>query len=221
MQIEHRREVLRNASRKLRSIIHAVRAERFYVLSGPPNAVEPRVPCEIRVVTSLTTRYADHLTRVKGFCANWWHRIELGHRCYMTYCEGSPVGFGWVSLGSWLVGAEQPLGQLAPDVGFIYDEITLPEFRGKRLAPSRLAHIASDLAKLGYRRTCQLIADDNPASQRSAQLAGFKRTDSVIRMHRVALGFRVPEGGPPPELRASNHPHNFAAATAHFVLGTG
>lgn len=221
MQIECPRELMRSVSQKLRSAIHAVRVERFYTLTGPASIVQALVPYEIRVVTRLTAREAADLTLIKGFSVNWWQRFELGHRCYMTYCEGRPVGYGWVSLGSWLVGMEQPLGLLAPDVGFIYDEITLPEFRGQRLAPARLSFIASDLATLGYRRSCQLIADENLASQRSALLAGYQRTESVIRIHRFAVGFRVPEGCPPPEMCNCEHPHYFAAATAHFILGRG
>ena len=221
MLIEHRKSLVGTVSRKLRSAIHAVRVERFYVLSGPPKSVQTTLPCEIRCVTKFTPEIGGELTRIKGFEVNWKRRFDMSHRCYLTFCDGKAVGYGWVSPGSWLLGLEQPLGLLAPDVAFIYDEITMDGFRGKRLAPARLAFMATDMSGLGFPRSCQLIADDNYPSQRSASLAGYQSTTSVIRLHRVALRFRFPEGAPPPEFRTGVSSHYFAAATAHFVLGRG
>lgn len=221
MLIERQKGVIQTMSRKLRSAIHAVRVERFYTLSGPPNPIKPRIACDIRCITHYTPGMAAELTRIKGFEVRWKHRFDLGHRCYLTMHDGKAIGYGWVSLGTWLLGLEEPLGMLAPDVGFIFDEITLPQFRGNRLGPARLSCMASDMATLGYPRSCQLISDDNIASQCSAMAAGYKRTESVIRMHRYALRIRVPEGSPPAELGSTTHPSYFAAATAHLVLGRG
>lgn len=221
MLIEHRKGLVGTFSRKLRSAIHALRVERFYVLCGPPTIVTPLILCEIRCVTEFTPELGRELTRIKGFEVNWKRRFDLQHRCYLTYCDGRAVGYGWVSPGSWLVGLEQPLGLLAQDVAFIYDEITLEAYRGKRLGPARLGFMASDMSSKGFSRSCQLIADDNYPSQRSALAAGYKPTSSVVRLHRFALRFRFPEGAPPPEFRQGANPHYFAAATAHLVLGRG
>jgi hypothetical protein len=219
MLAEQRKSLVGTVSRKLRSAIHAVRVERFYILCGPPSVVEPKIPCEIRCVTEFTPQIGLELSRIKGFEVNWKRRFDLSHRCYLTICDGQAVGYGWVSPGSWLLGIEQPLGPLAQDVAFIYDEITLERYRGKRLGPARLGFIANDMCRLGFSRSCQLIADDNLPSQRSALMAGYKRTESVVRLHRFALRFRFPEGAPPPELQTDSFSHYFAAATAHLVLG--
>lgn len=221
MLIEHRKSLAGTFSRKLRSAIHALRVERFYVLCGPPKIVPTSIPFDIRCISSFTPEIGRELTRIKGFEVNWKRRFDLSHRCYLTYCDGQAVGYGWVSPGSWLLGLEQPLGLLAQDVAFIYDEITMDGYRGKRLAPARLAHMATDMSHMGFSRSCQLIADDNIPSQRSALAAGYTPTSSVIRLHRFALRFRFPEGAPPPELRLGANPHYFAAATAHLVLGRG
>ena len=219
MLVDRPHALMKTVSRKVRSAIHAVRIERFFALAGPPRVVEPKIPCEIQCITKYTRDVAELLTRIKGFEVNWKRRFDFSHRCYLTLCDGKAVGYGWASLGTWLMGLEEPLGMLAPDVGFIYDEITLESHRGNRLGPARLAHIANDLATIGYPRSCQLIADDNVPSQRSALAAGYQRTESVVRMHRFAMRFRIPEGCPPPDFRCTAHPHYFAAATAHLVLG--
>lgn len=219
MLAEQRKSLVGTVSRKLRSAIHAVRVERFYVLCGLPTLVEPKIPYEIRCVTEFTPQIGRELDRIKGFEVNWKRRFDLSHRCYMTFCDGQAVGYGWVSTGTWLLGMEQPLGPLAQDVAFIYDEITLERYRGNRLAPARLGFMASDMHRLGFCRSCQLIADDNLPSQRSALMAGYERTESVVRLHRFALRFRFPEGAPPADLRDDSFSHYFAAATAHLVLG--
>jgi hypothetical protein len=66
-----------------------------------------------------------------------------------------------------------------------------------------------------------LIADDNFASHKSALAAGYQRTDSVVRLHRVAMRIRFPEGSPPREIQPDAYSDYFATATAHFVLGRG
>ncbi len=218
MVIEHRKSIVSDVSRKLRSAIHAVRAERFYVLCGPPNVVPTSIPCEVRCVTEFSNEVGRELTRIKGFAVDWKRRFNFLHRCYLTVCEGTVVGYGWVSPGSWLLGMDRPLGLLAGDVAFIYDEITTAAYRGNRLAPARLAFMANDMAKLGFSRSCLLIADNNVASQRSALLAGYRPSASVVRLHRFAMRLRFPQGAPPRELQLGPHRHIepvLASATHH------
>lgn len=206
-------------SRKIRSAMHTVRAERFYVLDSEPALVTPRIPCRFECITRHDATIDRTLTQIKGFEVNWKRRFDMAHRCYLTICEGRPVGFGWVSMGSWHLGLDQPIGPLAPDVAYIYDEITCDGFRGNKLAPARLSHIAGDMAAAGYGRSCMLIADDNFASQKSALAAGYRRTESIVRMHRYALRIRFPEGAPPREIQPDAYSDYFATATAWYVLG--
>lgn len=202
MSLAIRKNIVGTFSRKLRSAFHAVRIERFYTLYGLPNLVAAAIAYEVQSVTKFSPDIGQELTRIKGFDVNWQRRFDLGHRCYLTICDGRAVGYGWVSPASWLLGLEHSLGRLASDVAFIYDEITTERYRGKKLAPARLAYMATDMHKQGYVRSCQLIADDNLPSQRSALSAGYRPSANVIRLHRFAMHFRFPLGGPPPELQS-------------------
>jgi len=198
---EQRSGLVEKLCRKLRSAIYKVRVERFYVLDGPPSPVAYALAHEIRCLTQFSPELGRELTRVKGFKINWKKRFDLAHRCYLSVCDGKAIGYGWVCFGSWFVDLEKPLGFLQKDVAYIYDEITMDGYRGKRLAPARLAYMAADMKGQGYPRSCQLIADDNYPSQRSALTAGYQATSSVVRLHRFALRLRVHQGSPPRKFR--------------------
>lgn len=191
---------IRVACRKFRSAVHKVRVERFYVLDTAPNRIKPRISIEFKCFERLDEGLASQLARVKGRKANWQRRFDLGHRCYLALYKGEPVGFGWVSLSGWLIGNEQPLGSLAGDVAFGYDGITCEPWRGNRIASARLAYEFHDMQRLGFERSCLLIADENRASQRSSALVGYRRTESVVRIHRWMMVHRTLEGGPPAEV---------------------
>jgi GNAT superfamily N-acetyltransferase len=169
-------------------------------LDTAPNRIEPRIPVEFECVERLEEGLASRLSRIKGKEVNWQRRFDLGHRCYLALHNGEPVGFGWVCPAGWLIGNEQPVGALARDVAFSYDGITCEPWRGNRIASARLAYIFHEMQRQGFERSCLLIADENRASQRSTALVGYRRTESVVRIHRWMMILRTIEGGPPAEV---------------------
>lgn len=171
--------------------------ERFYVLDGPPSPVEAAVPLSFERYTAWSEELETAIRTIRESAANLEPRFARGHSCFILRHDGAPVGCGWASVGEW--GGDGPARPLTTDAAFVYDGFTRADYRGKRIAPARQAHVANTLRAQGCVRICTTIRDDNVASQKAALRAGYRRTEHLVRVYRMRIMSWLQSGGPPPE----------------------
>ena len=107
-------------------------------------------------------------------------RLDAGHKCFVGWSNGRPAHFCWVQdagvhhiRGTWRRDAIQP-GDL-----WLYSGRTAEWARGRRLMPAALAIILREYKRRSYRRALATIAEENVASIRSAERAGFVLAERI------------------------------------------
>lgn len=107
-------------------------------------------------------------------------RLEAGHKCFVGWSNGRPAHFCWVQdagvhriRGTWRRDAIQP-GDL-----WLYSGRTAEWARGRRLLPAALATILREYKRRNYQRALATIAEDNVASIRGAERAGFVLAERI------------------------------------------
>ena len=114
-------------------------------------------------------------------------RFTGRRRCYVAWDGDRVVAYGWVSQGSECVGELERAFHMAPDEAYIWDCVTLPEYRGRGLYSALLAYMLAELRDLGVRRTWIGASLDNQASIRGFMKAGFQPAIKLIYRRLLAL----------------------------------
>lgn len=102
-------------------------------------------------------------------------RLETGRRCYAAWAGEKVAAYGWVSFGEEHVGELDLTLRIASCEAYIWDCVTVPEFRQKRLYSALLSYIAGELRDDGLTRAWIGADMDNQPSQRGIDRAGFQR----------------------------------------------
>jgi ribosomal protein S18 acetylase RimI-like enzyme len=114
-------------------------------------------------------------------------RFTSERRCYVAWDGDRVVAYGWVSQGSECVGELERAFHMTPDEAYIWDCVTLPEYRGRGLYSALLAHMLAELREVGVRRTWIGASLDNQASIKGFMKAGFQPTIKLIYGRLLAL----------------------------------
>jgi ribosomal protein S18 acetylase RimI-like enzyme len=108
-------------------------------------------------------------------------RFAAGKRCYGAWVDGRLAAYGWVTFDEERIGELGLRVRLAPGEAYIWDCATLPAYRGQRLYPALLAHIARTLSDEGFRSLLIGADTDNLASQQGFLLVGFQPVADMLR----------------------------------------
>ena len=107
-------------------------------------------------------------------------RLEAGHKCFVGWSNGRPAHFSWIQdagvhqiRGTWRRDAVQP-GDL-----WLYSARTAEWARGRRLLPAALSTILREYKRRNYQRALATIAEENVASIRGAERAGFVLSERI------------------------------------------
>ncbi|GHO88700.1 GNAT family N-acetyltransferase [Dictyobacter formicarum] len=112
-------------------------------------------------------------------------RCEAGDRPYLAFIGDTPVAYGWVATRAGGIAELQFKFELPARNGYLYDFLTLPEWRGRGIYPhflQAIIHQEQDIDRfwIGY-------VPGNDASGRGISKAGFHEvSDFVIRQGRIA-----------------------------------
>lgn len=152
------------------------------------NMVEPRVPTTFR---RMGTDEASVLAQTMDM-QEVEQRFAAGKRCYVALVEGKLAAYGWATFDQEAIGELGLLVHLKPGEAYIWDCVTLPEYRGLRLYPALLAYIARELQAGGFQRVWIGANADNVASQSGMRQVGFVpiadvTADSELGMSRLWL----------------------------------
>ena len=115
-------------------------------------------------------------------------RLAEGHHVFLLRVAGEPASYGWSATGPAEIGGLPWAFTVPSNERYLWDFVTLPEFRGRGLYPQLLQEIVRhqlDEAEwfwIGHE-------PDNEASRRGILKAGFKLAGHVLRLPGGELGF--------------------------------
>jgi GNAT superfamily N-acetyltransferase len=115
-------------------------------------------------------------------------RLADGHRAYLAYWEGEPVGFGWSATRRAAIGELGLAFALPVGDRYLWDFVTLAPWRGRGIYPRLLQTIlvaeASEASRFWIGHDL-----DNVASRKGILTAGFHEVGSihVARSGRLQL----------------------------------
>lgn len=120
-------------------------------------------------------------------------RIDEGASLWMT-TEGDRLAFAcWIFRGHTPVWAARG-GMLAlpPDVACLEDSHASPDFRGRGVAPATWSGLADRYQQRGLRALVTKVAEDNQASRRAVEKAGFVPAATMhVEKHRWTTRVQV------------------------------
>lgn len=128
-------------------------------------------------------RHTEHMTERRLFQS----RLERGEQFWTAQLDDKIIAYCWAT------GAPVEIGEVrrvvAPRRGevYLYDAFTFPAYRGQNLYPAILNRILTHSRQQNLQRALIFVLDDNAASIRGVQKAGFREFQRVT--YRNLLGF--------------------------------
>lgn len=107
-------------------------------------------------------------------------REQQGHRPYLARHKGGPVAYGWSATATASIGELGITLELPPGNRYLWDFVTLPEWRGRRIYPRMLQSIIQHEAEV--ERFWVGHDYSNVASARGIARAGFCQTGALYRL---------------------------------------
>lgn len=120
-------------------------------------------------------------------------RFQGGHRPYAAFLDDEPVAYGWAALQSGGIEELDFSFEVPPDDCYLWDFVTLPDWRGRGIYPHLLQAIlrqedAVSRFWIGYEA-------GNEASARGIAKAGFGVVGDLEVADGRVTGFLLFEGG--------------------------
>ena len=107
-------------------------------------------------------------------------RFATGRRCFAVWVEDQIAAYGWVSQAVECIGELEREIQISADEAYIWDCVTLPLHRRRRLYSTLLSYIAAQLRGEGVRRAWIGSSLGNRPSIRGFANAGFQPVVTLI-----------------------------------------
>jgi hypothetical protein len=154
-----------------------------------PPAVSPSVPVRIDLVPAadierLSTLGVDDR-------AEWDLRLRRGDECYGAWLGSELVHYSWVQTrGRHVIASAAMDVSVRPAEPWIYNCRTAVAHRGQRIYPRTLQRIVDDKRAEGCTAVWIYAAEDNVASQRGFERAGFLRVQTLVAL-RLGRRYRA------------------------------
>jgi len=111
-------------------------------------------------------------------------RFKSGGRCYVAWVGEVIAAYGWVSFNEETMGEMNLHLKFAAGEAYIWDCVTLPGFRQKRLYSALLSYILKELHSENLCRAWIGADRNNTISQLGIARAGFQHV-ADLEVHRV------------------------------------
>jgi ribosomal protein S18 acetylase RimI-like enzyme len=136
----------------------------------------------------LASNQEDHLARVMGHDrGEVQRRLRRGGIAVLALTPaGLIAGYGWLSFDAIRIYELHLETPIPPGHGYIWDCLTLPEYRGRHIFPGLLRFMLGLLRQRGIVQAWGLVAPGNTASLHSFDTAGFR-----LVAHTAVSGGRV------------------------------
>jgi hypothetical protein len=168
---------------------------------GAPAPASPRLAAEL-VEIGAGPELAAAMGRDARLAAG---RFVRGCRCFAARVEGGIAAYAWVSTGSeWIGEIDSPI-QLSPAEAYVWNCVTLPPYRRRRLYTALLGLVAARLGAEGVRRVWVATLVSLPHAGRGVATAGFRPAAHAVclRVAWLRLLWLVAVRQAEPELAAS------------------
>jgi RimJ/RimL family protein N-acetyltransferase len=128
-------------------------------------------------------RNTDHITDRRLFQS----RLERGEQFWTAQLDQKIVSYCWATHAPVEIGEVRRV--IAPRRGeiYLYDAFTFPAYRGKNLYPAILHCILTHSRQQELQRALIFVLDDNVASIRGVQKAGFCEFQRVTYCNLLGL----------------------------------
>lgn len=147
--------------------------------SAPPAPVEPRAPAVFGEVHRWDYPALEQAVGSPAAEA-LLDRFSASRRCFAAWLDGHIAAYGWVSQKDERIGELERCIQLAADEAYIWDCVTLPDYRRFRLYSALLSHMLAVLDREGVRRVWIGSALSNRPSIKGFANAGFQPVITVL-----------------------------------------
>ncbi len=128
--------------------------------------------------------------------ADFDRRLASGRRCYAAWVGEQLAAYGWVSFGEEHVGELNLRLRMLPGEAYIWDCVTLPDFRRNGLYSALLGYISAQLRREGLRRIWIGADLANLPSQRGIARAGFCHVADLLIERVLAMRLAWVQGRP-------------------------
>ena len=164
-------------------------------LDEPAPAIKPQVPAAFSRVRqgSAAALFRNRDSRISDEMLS---RLESGRRCYVARVDNQLAAYGWVSFEEEIVGELNLRLRLLPGEAYVWDCVTLPDFRRNHLYSALLAYINKDLNAEGLCRAWIGANRDNVPSQLGIARAGFHHVANLTIARMLAMRLVWVEGMP-------------------------
>jgi len=143
----------------------------------------------------------DNLRQLTGLADDELRqRFERGNRAVIGWMDGEAAASGWSCAGRVEIGELGLDFQVPPDNRYLWDFVTLPEWRGRRIYPALLRAFID--REPGVERFWVGHDLDNVASSRGILKAGFQTVGAVYAVEGVGPVY-VTGGSAPERARAA------------------
>lgn len=155
--------------------------EKNLVSSSMP--ISAKISIKVRLVTSNDSqkilRNFPHLSAKE--IKNRWN---LGHLCLGAEAYGEIVNLRWISFNEAYVGGLKRKLWVYPNSAYLYDEYTLPEYRGLGIAPAAFSETLKYLkVNTPVEKVYICISHTNYPSLRAAKKEELHRIGGVSCIH--------------------------------------
>jgi hypothetical protein len=176
--------------------------------STPP--ITPNIPAAF---SQVEPQAASELAAAMGeaVLAEVHSRFRAGRRCYVARVDRKIAAYGWVSFIDEYVGELTLHLKLLPDEAYIWNCVTLPDFRREYLYSALLTYIVGELHKDHVSRVWIGADTENVASQKGIARAGFSHVADLIITRVITLRHIGIQGRP-------NVPANLVAQARRVFL---
>jgi len=189
------------------------RAGTIWMMNLEKSAPVNHTPLIPAVFFRVELESAPELDKAMGgdVLAEILKRFETGRRCYAAWVDGDPArnigeiqgnergklaAYGWVSFDEELIGELNLRLRLLPGEAYIWNCVTLPEFRQNYLYTTLLGYIVGELHKENLSRVWIGADLDNIPSQRGIARAGFTYVADLVVARVLTLRQVWVEGRP-------------------------
>lgn len=151
-----------------------------------PSPVQPRAPATF---TELSAQDLPLLAEAMGLpnMEPLLQRVEARRRCFAA-CVGEDIAaYGWVSQSDEWIGEQERCIRISSEEAYIWDCVTLPDYRRQRLYSALLSHMLSVLKREGTQRVWIGTAVKNRPSIKGFANAGFRPVLDLLHLRLFSL----------------------------------
>jgi predicted acetyltransferase len=142
-------------------------------------SITPRIPAAFaRIEPQSVSELAAAMEET--VLAEVHKRLQSGRRCYVARVDGQIAAYGWVSFNDEFVGELNLHLKLLPHEAYIWNCVTLPDFRRHYLYSALLTYIVGKLHNDHISRVWIGADTENVASQKGIARAGFAHVADLV-----------------------------------------